>query len=154
MSSLDAVVVGSGPNGLAAAVTLARAGLSVQVLEAQSQAGGGSRTVDLGLADGVVHDLCSAVHPMAAASPFLSAFDLPARGVDLLQPEVAYAHPLDDGRAALAYRSLERTADGLGVDGPPWRALLGPLVDDPDGLLAVALGDHRRVPRQLRTAAA
>lgn len=154
VTRVDVVVVGSGPNGLAAAVTLARAGLSVQVLEAQDTAGGGARTLDLGLADGVVHDICSAVHPMAVASPFLREFDLPARGVDLLQPEVAYANPLDGGRAALAYRSLDRTADGLGVDGPAWRALLGPLVDDPDGVLALALGDHRRVPRQLTTAAA
>ena len=107
-------------------------------------AGGGARTLDLGLADGVVHDICSAVHPMAVASPFLREFDLPARGVDLLQPEVAYANPLDGGRAALAYRSLDRTADGLGVDGSAWRRLLGPLVDDPDGVLAVALGDHRQ----------
>ncbi|WP_426594329.1 phytoene desaturase family protein [Cellulomonas sp. McL0617] len=154
MTAVDAVVVGSGPNGLAAAVTLARAGLVVQVLEAQDVPGGGARTLDLGLADGVVHDLCSAVHPMAVASPFLRAFDLPARGVHLLQPEVAYANPLDGGRAGLAYRSLERTADGLGVDGPAWRSLLAPLVDDPDGVLAVALGDHRHVPRQLGTALA
>jgi phytoene dehydrogenase-like protein len=91
---------------------------------------------------------------MAVASPFLRAFDLPARGVELLQPEVAYAHPLDGGRAALAYRSLDRTAAGLGVDGPAWRALLGPLVDDPEGLVSVVLGDHRRVPRQVGTAAA
>ncbi len=154
MTDVDAVVVGSGPNGLAAAVTLARAGLSVHVVEAQHVAGGGARTLDLGLADGVVHDICSAVHPMAVASPFFRAFDLAARGVELLQPEVAYAHPLDGGRAALAYRSLDRTAAGLGVDGPAWRSLLGPLADDPDGTLALALGDHRRIPRQLGTAAA
>ncbi|WP_028046246.1 NAD(P)/FAD-dependent oxidoreductase [Cellulomonas sp. URHE0023] len=154
MTEVDAVVVGSGPNGLAAAVTLARAGLSVQVLEAQAVAGGGARTLELGLADGVVHDICSAVHPMAVASPFLREFDLPARGVELLQPEVAYANPLDGGRAALAYRSLDRTASALGVDGSAWRQLLRPLVDDPDGVVAVALGDHRRVPRQLGTAAA
>lgn len=84
----DAVVVGSGPNGLAAAVILARAGLSVTVLEAESTYGGGARTVDLGLAPGVVHDVCSAVHPMGVASPFMVDFDLGARGVQLLEPEV------------------------------------------------------------------
>lgn len=151
-TELDAVVIGSGPNGLAAAVTLARAGLAVQVVEAQDALGGGARTVDLGLADGVVHDLCSAVHPMALASPFMREFDLAAR-VDLLVPEVEYAQPLDGGRAALAYRSVERTADGLGRDGAAWRQLLGPLAADREGLVEIALGDRRSVPRHLVTAA-
>jgi phytoene dehydrogenase-like protein len=151
-TEVDAVVVGSGPGGLAAAVTLARAGLSVVVVEAQDTIGGGSRTLDLGLADGVVHDLCSAVHPMAAASPFLRAFDLEARGVELLAPEVAYAQPLDGGRAAVAYRSIERTADALGQDGDAWRRLLGPLSSHPEGLVDIALGDRRSIPRDLVTA--
>jgi len=143
-STTDAVVVGSGPNGLAAAVTLARAGLEVIVLEAESTPGGGARTLDLGLAPGVVHDVCSAVHPLALASPFFRAFDLPARGVDLLVPEVSYAHPLDGGRAGIAYASLERTAAGLGVDGAAWADLFGPLIEGWPELIDVALGDRTR----------
>ena len=83
---VDVVVVGSGPNGLAAAVTLARAGLSVQVLESQPTIGGGARTLDLGLAPGIVHDICSAAHPLALASPFFDAFDVRARGVRAIAP--------------------------------------------------------------------
>jgi phytoene dehydrogenase-like protein len=143
------VVVGSGPNGLAAAVTLARAGLGVEVLEAESTIGGGARTLDLDLAPGVMHDVCSAVHPLVLASPFLRAFDLPARGVEMLVPEVSYAQGIDpaDGGPALAWRDLERTAAGLGADGPAWRDLFAPLVDQVDPWLAVALGDKRSLPR-------
>ncbi|WP_449386460.1 phytoene desaturase family protein [Cellulomonas soli] len=142
----DVVVVGSGPNGLSAAVTCARAGLSVVVLEGQPTVGGGARTLDLGLADGVVHDVCSAVHPMAWASPFFHAFDLHARGVELLTPEVSFAHPLPDDRAGIAYRDLDRTVEELGVDGPAWRALVGPLTHRPADVVRVALGDKRSVP--------
>ena len=142
----DVVVVGSGPNGLAAAVVLARAGLGVTVLEAQDTVGGGARTLDLGLAPGVVHDICSAVHPMAIASPFFAEFDLAARGVELSQPEVAYAQPLDGGRAGLAWRDLDRTVEGLGRDGAAWRSLVGRLAERQDGVGGFAMGDLRSLP--------
>lgn len=149
----DAVVVGSGPNGLAAAVVLARAGLSVQVFEAQHTVGGGARTLDLGLAPGIVHDICSAVHPMAAASPFFRAFDLPSRGVRLSYPDVSYAQPLDGGRAGIAYRDLDDTVDGLGPDGPAWRRLMGPLSRHSPAVVDLALSDRRGLPADLLTAA-
>ncbi|MGY2084540.1 phytoene desaturase family protein [Blastococcus sp. SYSU DS0539] len=142
----DAVVVGSGPNGLAAALRLAAAGLRVQVLECAQTPGGGIRSAGY-TRPGFVHDVCAAVHPMAAAAPFFREFDLPARGVRFVQPEIAYAHPLDGGRAALARRSLDETADAFGADGTAYRRLLGPLVEHGDALVDYFLSSAlRRVP--------
>jgi phytoene dehydrogenase-like protein len=103
VSDPDAVVVGSGPNGLAAALILARAGLTVQVFEGAAEAGGGCRTASLTL-PGFAHDVCAAVHPLAAASPFFRGLDLATRGVRLRAPKVAVAHPLDGGRASAISR--------------------------------------------------
>lgn len=135
MSTVDAIVVGSGPNGLAAAVTLARAGLSVSVIERSATIGGGARTAETTL-PGFLHDICSAVHPMAFASPFFRAFGLRDR-MDFVLPEISYAHPLDGGRAALAHRDIDRTAAELGPDGPAWKQLFAPLVADSEPLAAV-----------------
>ncbi|HIY65859.1 MAG TPA: NAD(P)/FAD-dependent oxidoreductase [Candidatus Agrococcus pullicola] len=123
----DAIVVGSGPNGLAAAVTLARAGLDVTVFEAQDSPGGSARTFDDPATD-TRHDWGSAVHPMAFASPFFTAFDLSAR-VSFVTPEASYAHPLEGGRAGIAWQDLDRTASELGNDERAWRRLLSPLVE-------------------------
>ncbi|MBO0864421.1 MAG: NAD(P)/FAD-dependent oxidoreductase, partial [Mycobacterium sp.] len=142
---MDITVVGSGPNGLTAAVICARAGLSVQVLEAQPTFGGGSRTATDPEFPGVRHDICSAVHPLALASPFLTQFDLPARDVTLAVPELAYANPLPDRPAVIAYHDLERTCAEL-EHGSSWRRLLGPLVANAEAVLALLLGDKRSVP--------
>ncbi|MGV9411962.1 phytoene desaturase family protein [Nocardia sp. NPDC003693] len=141
----DAVVVGSGPNGLAAAVILARAGLAVEVYEAADTIGGGCRTAEITL-PGFRHDLCAGAHPMAVASPFLRAFDLPAHGVELLAPQVSYAHPLDGGRAGLAWRDLSNTVDGLGRDGAAWRRLFGPLVRQWEDVVGLIMSDLRPPP--------
>ncbi|WP_329339010.1 NAD(P)/FAD-dependent oxidoreductase [Streptomyces sp. NBC_00663] len=142
----DAVIVGTGPGGLAAGVTLARAGLRVDLYEGAAEIGGGLRTTSL-FDDEIVHDICSAVHPTASASPFFREFDLAARGVDLLTPEISYAHPLDDGPAALAHRDLDTTCDRLGPDGRRWRALMRPLLDHSRGLTEFVLSGQRALPR-------
>ncbi len=142
----DAVVVGSGPNGLAAAVILARAGLGVLVIEGADELGGGCRTGELTL-PGFRHDVCSAVHPLAGASPFFAGTDLAARGVRLLTPKVAFAQPLDGGRAAALAGSVDETAGGLEPDGRVYRRLLGPLVREfPLTLPAILAPLGRSVP--------
>ena len=130
----DAIVVGSGPNGLAAAIVLARAGRSVRVLEAAPTPGGGCRSGEL-TRPGFVHDICSAVHPMGVTSPFFRTLPLAAHGLEWAHPELCMAHPLDDGTAAVLDRSLERTVDGLGEDGRAWERLMGPLVKRWDDLI-------------------
>ncbi len=144
-AGLDAVVVGSGPNGLAAALTLAEAGLQVRVYEAAAEPGGGCRTAELTL-PGHLHDVCSAVQALTQVSPFFRALDLDAMGVRVRRPEISYAQPLDGGRAALAHRDLDATVDGLGADGPAWRRLLGPLVARAAARLAAVLGALRHLP--------
>jgi len=143
--ALDAVVVGAGPNGLAAALTLVQAGLSVRVYEAADEPGGGCRTGALTL-PGFLHDVCSAVHPLAASSAFFSAFDPASHGVRLLQPEIAFAHPLEGGRAAAAYRSMDRTVTELRPGGASWLRTIGPYVRRVDAILPTALSPLRRVP--------
>lgn len=147
---VDAVVVGSGPNGLAAALLMAAAGLEVVVYEAAGTVGGGTRTAELTL-PGFRHDVCSVAHPMALASPFFRAFGLAGR-VELLQPEAPYAQPLDGAPAGIAYRDLDRTAERLGADGRAWRSLFGPLVERWQGLVDAALSDQRSLPADPLTA--
>ncbi len=140
--AVDAVVVGSGPNGLAAAVALAQAGASVQVLEAGAEIGGGTRSAELTL-PGFVHDVCSAVHPMGVLSPFFRQLPLADHGLEWIRPPASVAHPLDDGPAALLRRSLDDTAAALGRDGPAYRRLLGPFVPRTHELLADVLAPLR-----------
>lgn len=150
MTEVDVVVVGAGPNGLAAAVVMARAGLSVRVFEKSDTIGGGARTAELTL-PGFHNDICSAVHPMALASGFFRRFQLERR-VELVVPEVSYGHPLDNGRAGIAWRDLERTADGLGADGDAWRRLMGPLVANADEVAQFTGSQLVQVPRHPATA--
>ncbi|MGB3373581.1 MAG: NAD(P)-binding protein, partial [Microbacterium sp.] len=128
-----ATVIGSGPNGLAAAVTLARAGYAVEVLEASETVGGGVRTMP-GPLPGFVFDVCSAVHPSVLTSPFFQAFGIRDR-IDWITPEISYAHPLDGGRAAIAWRDIDRTADDLGSDARAWYALVRPLTRHLEGVV-------------------
>ncbi|GAA4478371.1 NAD(P)/FAD-dependent oxidoreductase [Microbacterium panaciterrae] len=138
-----ATVIGSGPNGLAAAVSLARAGYAVEVLEAAPTIGGGVRSEESTL-PGFVHDVCSAVHPAAYSSPFFRAFGRDR--IDWIVPEAAYAHPLDGGRAGIAWHDLERTADALGPDARAWRALLRPLSAHIEGVLDFTGSTLLRLP--------
>jgi phytoene dehydrogenase-like protein len=141
--SPDAVVVGSGPNGLAAALTLARAGLTVSVYEGAETPGGGCRTAEL-TAPGFRHDICSAVHPLLAASPFFRSTGL--KGVTLKSSAVALAHPLDGGQAATITRSVEQTAASLSGDAAAYRRLVGPLVDGAEAIIPTVLAPLLRRP--------
>jgi phytoene dehydrogenase-like protein len=132
--SPDAVVVGSGPNGLSAGVVLARAGWSVLMVEARATIGGGSRTGELTL-PGFRHDICSAVHPLAAGSPFLRSLPLERQGLEWIHPDVPLAHPLDNGRVAVLRRSLDETAESLGADARSYHALMGPVAQSGEALL-------------------
>ena len=139
--TLGAVVVGSGPNGLAAAITLARAGVAVRVIEGAAAPGGGCRTAELML-PGFHHDVCSSVHPMLVASPFFTQ----RAGPRLCEPEVQWAHPLDDGSAGAVVRSVTETAASLGADGARYARLVAPSVRHADEVVAALLAPLRSVP--------
>jgi phytoene dehydrogenase-like protein len=134
----DAVVVGSGPNGLAAAITLAQAGRSVAMFEAADTIGGGMRSAELTL-PGYLHDVCSATHPLGKASPFFASLDLQRHGLEWIEPPIQLAHPLDDGTAALVRRDMDETAMSLGSDATAYRRLIGPTVRSWDGLIGDVL---------------
>jgi phytoene dehydrogenase-like protein len=142
----EATVVGTGPNGLACAVALARAGVRVSVLEAAETIGGGTRSAELTV-PGLVHDVCSAAHPMAAASPFLRSLGLEGHGLEWRRPEVDLAHPLDDGSAATMVRSLDDTVVGLGADGRAWERLFASPAAHFDAINEDALRPILHLPR-------
>ena len=145
LKSCDVVVVGSGPNGLAAAITLAQRGLSVLVIEGSDSIGGGVRSGELTL-PGFVHDICSSVYPMAVASPFMRNLPLDKHGLAWIDPPTMLAHPLDDGTAAVLYKSVDQTAEQFGSDAQAYRQLMEPLVRSADALFADLLGPLR-IPR-------
>ncbi|MDE1675125.1 phytoene desaturase family protein [Nocardia gipuzkoensis] len=141
-----AIVVGGGPNGLAAAITLARAGLDVTVLEGADEIGGGTRTSEA-IVPGLLHDHCSAIHPMAVGSPFLRSLDLERYGLSWAWPEIDCVHPLDDGTAGVLVRSVRETAAGLGADGRAWRLLFERTAAGYDRMSADIMRPLLRVPR-------
>jgi phytoene dehydrogenase-like protein len=148
----DAVIVGSGPNGLAAAITLAQAGRSVLVLEAENEIGGGTRTAEVTL-PGFRHDLCSAIHPLGVGSPFFRQLPLQDYGLEWIYPTVELAHPLDDGRAAALYRSIQATGESLAPDAAAYQRLIAPLVKDWEKILVEFLGPLPLPPRHPITSA-
>lgn len=145
-SAVDAVVVGAGPNGLSAAIVLARKGLRVVVLEANEAIGGGARTESLTL-PGYLHDVCSAIHPMGLVSPLFRTLPLVEHGLTWIESPLAIAHPLDDGSAAVLEQSIDATAKSLGEDGDAWRRLMEPLARNSAALFDEILRPIRLVPR-------
>ena len=141
-----AIVVGGGPNGLAAGIALAREGVAVTILESHDEVGGGARSGEA-IVPGLLHDHCSAVHPMAAGSTFLNGLDLGRFGLEWRHPEIDCVHPLDDGTAGVLYRSVDETAAGLGADGARWRRLFGAPVRTYDDLAEDIMGPLLGVPR-------
>ncbi|WP_154857138.1 phytoene desaturase family protein [Cyclobacterium xiamenense] len=147
----DAIVVGSGPNGLAAAITLQQQGLRVLLIEGKEQVGGGMRTQELTL-PGFQHDVCSAIHPLAASAPFFRSLPLEAYGLRLLHPEVLAAHPLADGSSVCLYRSLTDTAAQLGADEKKYLELMRPIVNNWDSLASDFLGPLKFPKKPLQLA--
>lgn len=141
----DAVIVGSGPNGLSAAIVLAQAGHSVLVVEAEDTVGGGTRSKELTL-PGFVHDVCSAIHPLGYGSPFFRTLPLEMYGLEWVQPPIALAHPLDDGTAMLLNRSIEDTSATLGPDAHAYTRLMAPLVKHWDAIVSAFIGPLRLSP--------
>jgi phytoene dehydrogenase-like protein len=152
VSTPDAVIVGSGPNGLAAALVLARAGLAVEVIEGAMTLGGGCRTEELTIA-GFAHDTCSTIQALATISPFFVDFDLASRGVELLAPPVAFAHPLDGARAAAVKGSVSETAASLDGDGAAYERLMAPIVRKSRSIASAVLAPMRSVPSDPMAAA-
>ena len=141
----SAIVVGSGPNGLAAAIRLAQEGIAVTVLEGSDRPGGGTRTSEVTL-PGVLHDDCAAFHPTGVVSPFLSSLGLDRYGLEWLWPEIDLAHPLDDGRAAVLSRDMDRTLASLGTDAAAWSRAFGPIVKNFDKIVAEVFRPMVHVP--------
>jgi phytoene dehydrogenase-like protein len=138
----DAVVIGAGPNGLSAGIVLAQAGAKVLIVERETTVGGGARTKEL-THPGFLHDVCSSIHPLGAGSPFFRSLPLERYGLEWIHPDLPLAHPIAADEAVALYRSVERTAGGLGTDGPAYRRLMGPLVRDADSLFRMMLGPLR-----------
>lgn len=141
----DAIIIGSGPNGLAAGIRLAQEGLSVKIFEKQDTIGGGTRTQEL-TRPGFHHDVCSAIHPLAKASPFLKTLPLQEYGLEWIQPEIPLAHPLDDQPAGAIFHSLDKTVDHFGADGKTYRRAVEPFMEKWDGLLSDLLGPFSLLP--------
>jgi len=142
ITDFDAIIVGSGPNGLSAAIAMQQAGLSVLILEARDSIGGGLRSAELTL-PGFSHDICSAIHPLAAGSPFFNTLPLEKFGLEYIYPEIAAAHPFDNGTAATLFGTVDNNAETLGIDKETYRTLLNPLVKNWPGMVNDLLGPLR-----------